>query len=359
MQDAKNPDKREKPAINLDTARRRFAFVVLICAVVGGVLFVVFRPFRGAETLLNVSYDATREFYGDLNEAFTRSRAGDGESPVKVEMLHAGSSAQARGLAGGMMADVVTLATAADLDAISRAGVIAKNWRERLPHGSSPYSSTIVFLVRKGNPRQIRDWDDLARDEVQVVCPDPNVSGAGRWAYLAVWGSILRSSGNAGQAEKGTWRVFWKAILVPRGARSVLEQFVRSGEGDVLLTWENEAHYALNAYGADRFEIVYPPASILAEPVVSVLDRYVDRRGTRADAEAYLRFLFSREGQETAARHYLRPQMQGVETDGLPAIERFTVEEVFGGWESACKAHFDKGGTYDQIVKLRRLEHSE
>lgn len=355
MKDA-DPVGRGAPS-DLDTARRRLALGVLVCAIAALFVFVVFRPFRRADTVLNVSYDAAREFYAEVNEVFVRQ---SGAGVTHVEMSHAGSTAQAQALIRGLMADVATLATAADVDAISRAGLVSPEWRERYPHGASPYASTIVFLVRAGNPKQIRDWDDLERDGVIPVSPDPRSSGAGRWAYLSAWGAVITKGGDARDAERRVWSIFWKARLVNDGARGVLERFERTDEGDVLLTWESEAHRAVARFGSERFAVVYPSVSILAEPVAAVVDRYVNRRGTRASAEAYLEFLFSREGQELAARNFLRPRMEDVAREHpLPPVELFTIDEVFGGWEKALEAHFAAGGTFDHLARSRQLQRAE
>lgn len=345
-----------KGPLSLDTVRGRLAIAFLVFAVLGAILFLVLRPLRSTTTVLNVSYDATRELYEELNEAYARSSKPAGPQSGKIEMSHAGSSAQVQALVRGLMADVVTLANAADLDALRRAGLVSGSWRQRFPHGASPYSSTIVFLVRTGNPQRVKDWADLAREDVVTVTPDPRVSGAGRWGYLAAWGSAFKKSGDSAEAATAVWNIYWNADLVSEGARGVLERFERSQDGDVLLTWESEAYYAVDRYGRDRFQVVHPTLSIRAEPVVAVVDRYVDRRGTRAAAEAYLKFLYSREGQEIAARHFLRPRS----TDAaLPGITLFTVEEVFGSWEAAFEKHFARGGTFDRIVELRQMRRGE
>ncbi len=353
MEDVKQGRKR---SISLEIARSKLAMIFLILVLTGAALFVVFRPLRSTRTLLNVSYDASREFYTELNTEYTRS-SGRGDLATEMKMSHAGSTQQARALIRGLMADVATLATEADMDAVSRAGLVAEDWRDRFPHGASPYSSTIVFLVRGDNPKQVENWSDLAREDVAVVSPDPRASGAGRLGYLAAWGAVLKQNGDAKEAERTAWQIYWKADLVRGGARSVLERFAREDTGDVLITWESEAHHAVARHGSGRFQIVYPHLSIRAEPVVAVVDRYVDQRGTRTNAQSYLAFLFSSEGQEIAARHFFRPR----ETDatGLPEIPLFTVEEVFGSWDAALAHHFAKGGTFDRIAQLRQLQRAE
>jgi sulfate/thiosulfate-binding protein len=350
MQDLKKDKKR---SISLDIARSRLARIFLILIVAGAVLFVVFRPFRSTTTLLNVSYDATRELYAELNAVYSQREDHDTE----VKMSHAGSSKQARALLRGLMADVATLATAPDMDALSRAGFVSADWRDRFPNGASPYSSTIVFLVRGENPKQVQNWSDLARKDVVVVSPDPRVSGAGRVGYLAAWGAILEQNDDAREAERVTWEIYWKAELIRDGARGVLERFARVDTGDVLITWESEAYHAVEKYGKERFQIVYPRLCIQARPVVAVVDRYADRRGTRADAEAYLEFLFSPRAQEIAARYFFRPL--GTVATELPDIPLFTVEEAFGSWETAFAKHFAKGGTFDRIAQLRKLQRAE
>lgn len=305
-------------------------------------------------TLLNVSYDPTRELYADFNRAFAahwQRRTGD---VVNVRQSHGGSGSQGRAVVDGLEADVVTLALAFDIDILHQRGkLIPADWQKRLPHNSSPYTSTIVFLVRKGNPKNIRDWDDLVRPGVQVVTPNPKTSGGARWNYLAAWGHALRKhGGDQAQAEDFTRRIYANVPVLDRAARASLITFTERGIGDVFLSWENEAFLATSTLGADKFEIVVPSASILAEPPVSVVDRVVDRRGTRAVAQAYLEHLYTPEGQEIAARHGYRPidpQVAARHARKFPTVQLFTIDEVFGGWSRAQPAHFNDGGSFDRI----------
>jgi sulfate transport system substrate-binding protein len=300
-------------------------------------------------TLLNVSYDPTRELYQDVNAAFARQwKAQTGENVV-VRQSHGGSGKQARSVIDGLQADVVTLALAYDIDAISERGLIAHNWQQRLDYGSAPYTSTIVFLVRKGNPKHIRDWDDLVRTGVQVITPNPKTSGGARWNYLAAWGYALRAKRDP---KEFLARLYRNVPVLDSGARGATTTFTERGIGDVLLAWENEALLAIKELGPDKFEIVAPSVSILAQPPVAVVDKVVDKRGTRRVAEAYLRYLYSDEAQQLIAKHYYRP---GVERFGskyatvFPAIKLFTVQEVAGGWANAQRMHFADGGLFDQI----------
>jgi sulfate/thiosulfate transport system substrate-binding protein len=308
--------------------------------------------------LRNVSYDPTREFYQDYNAAFTKHWKEQGGGDVVVEQSHGGSGKQARSVIDGLEADVVTLALAYDIDAIAgRAKLLSPDWQARLPYNSAPYTSSVVFLVHKGNPKKIRDWPDLARPGVGVITPHPKTSGGARWNYLAAWGSALRSSGGSEeQARKLVTALYRNVPVLDSGARGATTTFVQHGLGDVLVTWENEAFLALKEFGADRFEIISPPVSILAEPPVALVDRVVDRHGTRKVAEAYLQYLYSPEGQEIAARHFYRPRLEAVArkyTGRFPAIQLFTIQEVFGGWTAAQKKHFADGGIFDQIYSPR------
>jgi sulfate transport system substrate-binding protein len=310
----------------------------------------------GDVTLLNVSYDPTRELYQDYNAAFARHWQETAGQKVTVQQSHGGSGKQARAVIDGLGADVVTLALAYDIDAISeKAGLVAKDWQKRLPNNSAPYVSTIVFLVRKGNPKGIKDWDDLAKPGVYVITPNPKTSGGARWNYLAAWGyEFRRSGGDEAKAKDFVTRVFKNVPVMDSGARGATVTFVQRGIGDVLLAWENEAFLAVNELGKDRFEIVSPSVSILAEPSVAVVDKVVDRRGTRAAAEAYLKYLYSEEGQEIAAKHYYRPRLESVAAKHaaqFPKMTFFTIDEAFGGWQKAQKAHFADGGTFDQLYQ--------
>jgi sulfate/thiosulfate-binding protein len=313
---------------------------------------------RDAEdiTLLNVSYDPTRELYQDYNAAFAKYWQATAGQKVEVRQSHGGSGKQARAVIDGLDADVVTLALAYDIDAISeRGGLVAKDWQKRLPNNSAPYTSTIVFLVRKGNPKGIKDWDDLAKPGVYVITPNPKTSGGARWNYLAAWGyELKRSGGDEAKAKTFVARLFKNVPVMDSGARGATVTFVQRGIGDVLLAWENEAFLAVNELGKDKFEIVSPSVSILAEPSVAVVDKVVDRRGTRAAAEAYLKYLYSEEGQEIAAKHCYRPRLESVaakQAARFPKMTLFTIDEAFGGWQKAQKTHFADGGTFDQIYQ--------
>lgn len=304
-------------------------------------------------TLLNVSYDPTRELYQDFNQAFARywkAKTGDN---VTVKQSHGGSGKQARSVIDGLSADVVTLALAYDIDAISERGLIAHNWQQRLTHRSTPYASTIVFLVRKGNPKQIRDWADLVKPGVSVITPNPKTSGGARWNHLAAYGYALRlPGGSEATARDYLAKLYRNVPVLDSGARGATTTFTERGIGDVLLAWENEALLAVKELGPDKFEIVAPSVSILAEPPVAVVDKVADKRGTRAVAEAYLQYLYSAEGQQIAAKHYYRPVVEPYarqHAGQFPAIKLFTIDEVAGGWTKAQKAHFADGGVFDQI----------
>ena len=309
-------------------------------------------------TLLNASYDPTRELYQEFNAAFAaRWKAKTGQSVV-VNQSHGGSGKQARAVLDGLDADVVTLALAYDVDAIQQAGLIAPGWQKRLPWNSAPYTSTIVFLVRKGNPKGIKDWSDLARPGVSVITPNPKTSGGARWNYLAAWGYALRQPGGSqARAREFVTRLYRNVPVLDSGARGATTTFVQRGIGDVLIAWENEALLAVDELGRETVEIVSPPTSILAEPPVALVDKVVDGKGTRAAAQAYLEYLYAPEGQEIAARHHYRPRLDAVaarHAAHFPKIALFTVDEVFGGWREAQKAHFADGGLFDQIYQPAR-----
>jgi sulfate/thiosulfate-binding protein len=331
----------------------RTAIVAL--SVVASASFALPSPVRSETTLLNVSYEPTRRFYADVNKAFTaRWQAKRGER-ITVYQSHGGSGKQARSVTFGLEADVVTLALAYDIDAIAqRAKLLPADWQKRLPENSAPYTSTIVFLVRKGNPKQIRDWADLVRPDVSIITPNPKTSGGARWNYLAAWGYALRQSGNdEGKARDFITRLYKNAPVLDTGARGATITFTRRKIGDVLIAWENEALLAANEVGTGEYEVVAPPISILAEPPVAIVDTVVDRRGTREAAEAYLKFLYSPEGQELAARHYFRPRAKdAIERfpDRFANIELMTIND-FGGWGQAQKTHFSDGGIFDQIYR--------
>ncbi|ATB43677.1 sulfate transporter subunit [Cystobacter fuscus] len=307
-----------------------------------------------APTLLNVSYDPTRELYADINAAFTRQwEAKTGAKPT-IKQSHGGSGKQARAVIDGLDADVVTLALAYDIDMLhDKAQLLPADWQSRLPEHSAPYTSTIVFVVRKGNPQGIHDWEDLVRPGVSVITPNPKTSGGARWNYLAAWGHALRKSGgDEAQARQYITALFKNVPVLDSGARGATTTFAERGLGDVLIAWENEAYLLTQEVGPERFEIITPTDSILAEPPVAIVDKNVDRKGTRALAEAYLRFLYTEEGQEIAAKHHYRPRSaQAAQKAGksLAPVKLFTLEEVAGGWKQAQKQHFEDGGTFDQL----------
>lgn len=310
---------------------------------------------RDTVKLLNVSYDPTRELYQDVNKAFAahwKSKTGD---HVSVKQSHGGSGKQARSVIDGLNADVVTLALAYDIDEIAQRGLLAQDWQKRLPHNSAPYTSTIVFLVRKGNPKGIKDWSDLARPGISVVTPNPKTSGGARWNYLAAWGYALKQPGGSEAAAKEfVTKVFKNVPVLDSGARGSTTTFVERGIGDVLIAWENEAILAIKELGPDKFEVVAPAVSILAEPPVAVVDKVVDKKGTRKVAEAYLQYLYTDEGQEIAAQNYYRPISDKVAKKyaaQFPKVKLFTIDEAFGGWTKAQKAHFSDGGSFDQIYQ--------
>ncbi len=308
---------------------------------------------KPAVELLNVSYDPTRELYDEFNEVFAKYWRETQNQEVRIKQSHGGSGSQGRSVIDGIQADVVTLALAYDIDAIAEAGLIDSDWQTRLADNSSPYTSTIVFLVRKGNPKDIRDWSDLIEPEISVITPNPKTSGGARWNYLAAWAYALKQYDNDEQAAKEFVAKLYKNVpVLDSGARGSTTTFVERGLGDVLLAWENEAFLAIREYGEDQFEIVVPSLSILAEPPVSVVDTVVDRKGTRDIATAYLEYLYSEEGQEIAAKHDYRPRLASVAEkyqDRFPEIELVTVDEVFGGWQEAQRMHFADGGTFDEI----------
>jgi sulfate transport system substrate-binding protein len=304
-------------------------------------------------TLLNVSYDPTRELYQDVNAAFAKQWKAKTGQDVAIKQSHGGSGKQARSVIDGLEADVVTLALAYDIDAIARAGLLAADWQKRFPHNSAPYTSTIVFLVRKGNPKKIRDWSDLARPGVAVVTPNPKTSGGARWNYLAAWGYALRQpGGNDAKARDLVARIYRNVPVLDTGARGSTVTFVERGIGDVLIAWENEALLAVRELGKGKLDVVAPSMSILAEPPVAVVDRVAGKRNTAAVAKAYLEFLYSPQGQELAAKHYYRPRSAAAAQKyaaQFPPVKLFTIGEVFGGWAKAQKTHFDRGGVFDQM----------
>ena len=304
-------------------------------------------------TLLNVSYDPTRELYKDFNAAFAQHWQAKTGQAVNVRQSHGGSGKQARSVADGLEADVVTLALGYDIDALAERKLIPPDWQKRFPNNSSPYTSTIVFLVRKGNPKVIKDWGDLAKPGIGVITPNPKTSGGARWNYLAAWAWALKQpGGNEQKAKELVTAIFKNVPVLDSGARGSTTTFVERGLGDVLIAWENEAILAVNELGKDKFEIVVPSLSILAEPPVTVVDKVVEKRGTRLTAQAYLDYLYAEEGQEIAARHYYRPSNAKVAAKYakvFPKIKLVTIDDTFGGWQKAQKLHFADGGTFDQI----------
>jgi sulfate transport system substrate-binding protein len=313
----------------------------------------------GAVKLLNASYDPTRELYQQVNAAFVKQWKAKTGVDLAISQSHGGSGSQARSVMDGLQADVVTLALAYDIDAIAdKAGLLPRNWQSRFPDNSSPYTSTIVFLVRKGNPKRIKDWNDLVRPGVSVITPNPKTSGGARWNYLAAWGYALRQSGNdESKAMDFVARLYKNVPVLDSGARGATTTFAQRGIGDVLLAWENEAFLAIDELGKDKLELVAPSVSILAEPPVAVVDKVAARHGTAAVAKAYIEFLYSPEGQEIAARNHYRPRLKEVADrygSQFPRLALFTVDEVFGGWQKAQKKHFDEGGTFDRIYRPGR-----
>ena len=307
-------------------------------------------------SLLNVSYDPTRELYQDFNAAFARQWKAKTGDNVTVKQSHGGSGKQARAVIDGLEADVVTLALAYDVDALhDKAKLIPADWQKRLPHNASPYTSTIVFLVRKGNPKGIKDWNDLVKPGIGVITPNPKTSGGARWNYLAAWAYALKQpGGNEAKAQEFVARLFANVPVLDSGARGSTTTFVERGIGDVLLAWENEAYLAVKELGPDKVEIVTPSLSILAEPPVSVVDKFADKHGTRKVAEAYLQYLYSEEGQDIAGTHYYRPidkQVAAKYARTFANVKLITIGEVFGGWQKAQKIHFADGGSFDQIYR--------
>jgi len=306
--------------------------------------------FAADVTLLNVSYDPTRELYTDFNNAFAKYWQAKSGDKLTVKQSHGGSGKQARAVIDGLEADVVTLALAYDIDAIAEKGLIKPGWQKELPHNSSPYTSTIVFLVRKGNPKKIKNWDDLVKPGVSVITPNPKTSGGARWNYLAAWAFALhQKGGNDAKAKEFVTRLFKNVPVLDSGARGSTNTFVQRGLGDVLLAWENEAFLAINELGPDKFEVVTPSESILAEPPVTVIDRVADKRGTRKVAEEYLKYLYTDEGQKIAAKHYYRPINKKIPTR-LAKLKLYTIDQSFGGWQKAQKTHFSDDGIFDQIT---------
>lgn len=311
---------------------------------------------KKAVELLNVSYDPTRELYEEFNKSFAAYWEKETGQKVTINQSHGGSGKQSRSVIDGLEADIVTLALAYDIDAIAQeSGKLPENWQERLEYNSSPYTSTIVFLVRKGNPKEIKDWDDLVKEGVSVITPNPKTSGGARWNYLAAWGYALQqNNNNEAKAKEFVTKLFKNVPVLDSGARGSTTTFVEREIGDVLIAWENEAFLALNELGKDQFEIVVPSLSILAEPPVAVVDETAEKHGTTEVAKAYIDYLYTEEGQEIAAKNYYRPRSEKIAEkydDQFPEIKLFTIDELFGGWKKAQKTHFDDGGIFDEIYK--------
>jgi sulfate transport system substrate-binding protein len=306
-------------------------------------------------TLLNVSYDPTRELYQEYNAAFAKQYKAQTGRNVTIKQSHGGSGKQARAVIDGLDADVVTLALAGDIDAVaSNSNLISKDWLKRLPHNSAPYTSTIVFLVRAGNPKGIKDWDDLIKPGVAVITPNPKTSGGAQWNYLAAWEYARRKLGGDDKAKEFVTQLYRNVPVLDSGARGSTTTFVQRKVGDVFLSWENEAYLALKEFGADNFKIIYPSLSILAQPSVTVVDKVAKKKGTEEVAKAYLEYLYSDEGQDIAGKNFYRPISEKAAAKyaaKLPKIELFTIDDKFGGWTKAKKVHFADGGTFDQIYK--------
>jgi sulfate transport system substrate-binding protein len=333
----------------------RFGFWRFALLFVTGVAAVATQV--AAQDLLNVSYDPTRELYQALNAAFVKQWKAKSGKDLVVQQSHGGSSKQARAVIDGLEADVVTLALAYDIDAVAASGLLSKDWQKRLPSNASPYTSTIVFLVRKGNPKGIKDWNDLVKPGIQVITPNPKTSGGARWNYLAAWAYALKQPGGSEAKAREFVAALYKNVpVLDSGARGSTTTFVQRGIGDVLLAWENEAFLSIQELGPEKVQIVVPSLSILAEPPVAVVDKVVDKKGTRAVAQAYLEFLYTPEGQEIAAKNYYRPRLEAVakkHAQSFPKINLITIDDVFGGWQKAQKTHFADGGLFDQIYQPR------
>jgi sulfate/thiosulfate transport system substrate-binding protein len=303
-------------------------------------------------TLLNVSYDPTRELYAEVNKAFAEKFQAATGKTVEIKQSHGGSGKQARAVIDGLQADVVTLALAYYIDEIADRGLIAADWQKRLPNNASPYTSTIVFLVRKGNPKGIKDWDDLVKPGVKVITPNPKTSGGARWNYLAAWGYAQKKYGGEAKAKEFVKALYANVPVLDTGARGATVTFAERGVGDVLIAWENEAFLSFKEFGKDKFEIVVPSISILAEPPVAVVDKVAEKKGTTDVAKAYLEFLYSKDGQELAARNFYRPRDPDIAKkfqSTFPKVDLITVDETFGGWRAAQKKHFGEQGVFDEI----------
>lgn len=332
----------------------------LVTALTALPIFASFSPkeafAQSPATLLNVSYDPTRELYTEYNAAFIKHWKSKTGQDVSIKQSHGGSGRQARSIIDGLEADVATLALAGDIDALhSNGGWIPKDWQRRLPSNSSPYTSTIVLVVRQGNPKKIRDWDDLIRPDIKVITPNPKTSGGARWNYLAAWEFAKRKYGSDAKAQEFVKKVYDNVVVLDTGARGSSTSFAQRNQGDVFLSWENEAYLLEKEFG-NKVDFVYPSLSILAEPPVTVVDRVADRRGTRAVAQAYLEFLYTEEAQDIIGKHFYRPRSQKAQAKyakQLPKLNLFTIDEAFGGWDRATQVHFVDGGTFDQIYSKK------
>ncbi len=338
----------------MTTHRRHFIEFPLALAAASALALSAVPALAQQVNLLNVSYDPTRELYVEYNAAFAKHWKAKSGQDVSIKQSHGGSGKQARSIIDGIDSDVATLALGGDIDAlVTNGGLLKADWQKRLPHNSAPYTSTIVFLVKKGNPKGLKDWDDLIKPGVQVITPNPKTSGGARWNYLAAWEYAKRKNGGSdAKAKEFVGKLFQNVPVLDTGARGSTITFVQRGVGDVLLAWENEAFLALKEFGADKFEIVAPSLSILAEPSVAVVDKVVDRKGTRAVAEEYLKHLYSDEGQDIAGRNFYRPTSEKAKAKydkQFPKIALFTIDQAFGGWAKADKEHFADGGSFDQI----------
>ena len=306
-----------------------------------------------AAPLLNVSYDVMRDFYKDYNAAFQKHWQAEGGQPLQIQMSHGGSSKQARAVIDGLAADVITMNMATDINALAdHGGLVPQDWAARLPDNSAPFTSATVFIVRKGNPKGLQDWPDLLKDGVQVVVPNPKTSGNGRYTYLSAWGYVLQNGGDESKAKAFVGKLFKQAPVLDTGGRAATTTFIQNQIGDVLVTFENEAEMIAREFGRGSFEVVYPTVSAEAEPPVAVVDKVVDKKGTRAEAEAYLKYLWSEQGQRIAANNYLRPRNEKVLAefaDRFPKVTFFNVNQTFGDWPSIQKTHFNDGGVFDQI----------
>jgi sulfate transport system substrate-binding protein len=336
--------------MNLSLGSRFYLFLAF------GLLAASLTGFARELKLLNVSYDPTRELYTEVNAAFVRQWKAKSGDTVTVQQSHGGSGKQARSVIDGLEADVVTLALAYDIDAIAEKGkLLPADWQQRLPHNSAPYTSTIVFLVRKGNPKGVKDWGDLIRPGISIITPNPKTSGGARWNYLAAWAYALQAGGNSeAKAREFVTKLFKNVPVLDSGARGATTTFVQRGIGDVFISWENEAYLALKEFGADKFQVITPSISILAEPPVAVVEQVARRHGTEAVAKAYLDFLYSDEGQEIAGKHFYRPRSEKAAAKyaaQFTQVKLVTIDGVFGGWRKAQKVHFDDGGVFDQIFK--------